>query len=150
MCLSSGRMFDLGQTPGLDGAHARVDRSPADHTIALLGCLSGAATMIVVGLVAMISGAPPLWIGVGPAAAALLAGLAWWSWQLVRRHGFYHRADEEDEEDENPEGGSRVRFPPEAPDGGGSLAFDWERFLMAFWEHVEATSRERPRDPVGV
>jgi hypothetical protein len=126
----------------------RANPSPADHTIALLGCLGGAVMLATVAVVALITGEASIWISIGPAGAAALSALAWWSWQLVRRYGFYHPVDDEDE-DGSPEGGSRIRFPPDAPDDG-SLAFDWDGFLTSFWEYVEAAARERVPDTVGV
>jgi hypothetical protein len=128
--------------------NARANPSPAYHSIALMGSIGGVLTLAVVAVVALITGSASIWWVVGPAGTAVLTAVAWRSWRLVRRHGFYHPQDDEDED--GPEGGTGIRFPPDAPDGGGSLVFDWDAFLTAFWDHVEATARERDAETIGV
>lgn len=129
--------------------YGRGCRSPADHSILLLGSLGGLVTLIAVAIAAALTGRAPSWAALVPAGAAVLAAITFRSWRLVRRHGYFHRADDADEdEDEDPEGGSSVRFPPDPSDGGGSPEFDWELFLWEFWSYVDDARQHRQRETV--
>jgi hypothetical protein len=117
-------------------------RAPADRAIAMLGCIGAAATLLVVTIVVALTGAGGFWLIAGPVGTAVFGFGAWRAWRLVATHGYFHDAtDEEEDEDGSPEGGSGVRYPPDAPDGGGSLEFDWDAFVAGFWDHVDATAR---------
>jgi hypothetical protein len=118
-------------------------RPPADRAIVMLGCLAGAATSLVVTLIVVITGTDSFWLVLGPVGAVLFGFGAWRAWLLVSAHGYFHDVGDEEDEDDSPEGGSGVRFPPDAPDGGGSLEFDWDAFVAGFWQHVDATARDR-------
>jgi hypothetical protein len=123
-------------------------RPPANRAIAMLGCLAGAFTLLVVTFVAAATGTAGFWVVGAPIGAVGFSIGAWRAWRLVALHGYFHEVgDEEEDEDGNPEGGSGVRFPPDAPDGGGSLEFDWDAFVTGFWDHVDAMSRDSRREP---
>ena len=118
-------------------------RSPADHSIVLLGSIGGVVMLVTVSVATLITGAAPAWAALGPAGAALLSALAWRCWRLVRRHGFYHAPEGEDG-GEDAEGGTGIRFPPPDPfDGDDSLEFDWDGFLTEFWDYVEARQQRQ-------
>ncbi|MHB8695444.1 MAG: hypothetical protein ACYDHH_29830 [Solirubrobacteraceae bacterium] len=125
------------------GQHAAA---PADRAILMMGCIGGAITLVSVTLAALITGTTTFWLLLGPIGAVLLSVVAWRAWRLVSLRGYFHQPADEEDEDGNPEGGSGVRFPPDAPDGGGSLEFDWDAFQAGFWQHVEATARETGRE----
>ena len=116
-------------------------RPPADRSIVMLGCLGATLTLLAVTVILAVTSAASVWLVVAAVGAVLSGFVAWRAWLLVAAHGYFHDSDEEDE-DESPEGGSGVRFPPDVPDGGGSLDFDWDAFVTGFWDHVDATSRE--------
>lgn len=119
-------------------------RPPSNPAIAMLGCIAGALTLFVVTFMAGVTGTADYW-AVGTLIGAIaLSVLGFHAWRLVALRGYFHEVgDEEEDEDGNPEGGSGVRFPPDAPDGGGSLEFDWDSFVNGFWDHVDAKSRDR-------
>jgi len=134
-------MTSGGETAGSVGWWSD-GRPPADRAIVMLGCIGAALTLLTVTVIAATTGTESFWLIVGPIGAGLFALTACRAYQLVLRHGYFHEAGEEEDDDGNPEGGSGVRFPPDAPDGGGSLVFDWDAFVTGFWDHVDATSRE--------
>ena len=117
-------------------------RPPADRAIVMLGCLGATVTLVTVTLIAAITSAGAVWLVIGPIGVALFGLGAWRAGLLVAKHGYFHDTGDEEDEDESPEGGSGVRFPPDAPDGGGSLEFDWDAFVTGFWDHVDATARD--------
>ncbi|HWF55889.1 MAG TPA: hypothetical protein VG223_14725 [Solirubrobacteraceae bacterium] len=125
-----------------------TNRSPADRAIALLGCAGGTVTLAIVAITSAVTHASAFWIVLGSVGFLVLSAVAAHCLRLVRRHGFFYEpADDEDEdEDGSPEGGTGNRFPPDAPDGDGSLEFDWDGFLAGFWEHVEASGRQSERE----
>ena len=117
-------------------------RPRGDHGIAMLACTSAAVAMLVVTLVVVLTGMEGYWLIAGPIGTAAFGLAAWRAWYLDAIHGYFHDPTDEEDEDGNPEGGSGVRYPPDAPDGGGSLEFDWDGFVTGFWDHVDATTRE--------
>jgi hypothetical protein len=119
---------------------------PADHTILLFGCLGAAVTFATVACTATVAHTARFWSVFGTVASLLLMVLAVYCWRVVRRDGFYQQASDDEDEDTNPEGGSKVRFPPDAPDGGGSLEFDWQGFLAGFRDYVDASSTDPVRE----
>ena len=108
----------------------------------MLACTAAAVAMLVVTLVVVITGTEGYWLIAGPIGTAVFSLGAWRAWYLIAIGGYPHDPTDEEDEDGNPEGGSGVRYPPDAPDGGGSLEFDWDGFVTSFWDHVEATTRE--------
>ncbi len=125
----------------------RQERVPANRGIVLLGSLGCALTIAVATSASVASHGPTLWTVLGPCGLALLCGLALRSWRLVRLHGFFHdAAEDEDEDGSPPDGGSGRRFPPDAPDGGGAGMFDWDAFLTGFWDYVDSLAAEPGRE----
>jgi hypothetical protein len=124
----------------------RGNTPPADHSILLFGCLGAAVTFATVACTATVAHTARFWSVFGTVSSLLLMLVALYCWRVVRRDGFFEQASDDEDEDGNPEGGSKVRFPPDAPDGGGSLEFDWQGFLAGFRDYVEASSSEPVRE----
>lgn len=122
------------------------NQPPADRGIALLGCAGGAVTLAIVAVTSALTHTKVVWVVFGSVGCVVLSVVAVHCLRLVRRDGFFYEPADDEDEDGNPEGGTGNRFPPDAPDGDGSLEFDWNGFLASFWDYVEASSRESERE----
>jgi hypothetical protein len=127
-----------------------ADRSSANREtnrkIILFGCFGGAFVFGSIALMAAAVRAAQLWSTVATAGTLLMAVIALYSWQQMRRDPVVQQPRGDDDEDTNPEGGSGLRLPPDEPNGGSSLEFDWDGFLTGFRDYVAGSGSDSERE----
>jgi hypothetical protein len=125
----------------------RANRPTANPEIILFGCLGGAFLFGTVAFtVAITRAAAPVLSTVATIGTLLMALIASYAWRQMRREAPVEHSSEDDDEDSNPEGGSGVRTPPDAPDGGSSLDFDWDGFVTGFRDYVTRSGSDSDRE----